>query len=64
LSETVVYAGCVENPIREFSIDKENYSGIGLYIPIKGKYDWNTYFKTLDWYTAAGWNEVTFSWNF
>ena len=22
------------------------------------------YFKTLDWYTAAGWNEVDFSWNF
>lgn len=64
LSETVVYAGCVENPTREFLIDKENYSGIGLYIPIRGKYDWNTYFKTLDWYTAAGWNEVSFSWNF
>ena len=64
LDKTVVYTGCVDKPINIFEINKDNYSGIGLYIPMKDKNAWNSYFKTLDWYTAAGWNEVTFSWGF
>jgi hypothetical protein len=37
---------------------------LGIYIPVSARPKWNTYFKTLDWFTASGWNEVTFSWEF
>jgi len=37
---------------------------LGIYVPVEARPKWNTYFKTLDWYTAAGWSEVDFSWDF
>ena len=67
LEKAVLYKGCVEKARYlnfNYSVDPENYSGLGIYIPTSKRSKWNVYFKTLDWYTASGWNEVTFSWNF
>jgi hypothetical protein len=45
-------------------VDTANYCGLGVYIPIRYNDNWNDFFKTISWYTVAGWNEVTFSWDF
>lgn len=65
LDKTILHKGCLEKarPF-DYGVDVTNYCGLGIYIPIKSRSKWNNYFKTLDWYTASGWNEVTFSWNF
>ena len=47
-----------------YAVDAENYCGLGIYIPVSSRTDWNDYFKTIDWFSASGWNEVTFAWNF
>lgn len=65
LDKTVLYKGCLEKASPgNYSVDASNYSGLGIYVPVEERPKWNTYFKTLDWYTASGWNEVTFSWDF
>ena len=65
LAKTVLYKECMEKTYPyNYAVDADNYSGLGMYIPVAARPKWNTYFKTLDWYTAAGWNEVSFSWNF
>ena len=67
LNKTVLYKGCLEEAryySYDYDVDAENFCGLGLYIPLSSRPKWNTYFKTLDWYTASGWNEVSFSWNF
>ncbi len=65
LGKTILYKGCLEKA-RPFTyaVDAANYSGLGIYIPVEERPKWNTYFKTIEWYNAAGWNEVTFSWDF
>lgn len=65
LEKTVLYKGCIEkaNPSR-YSVNPNKFCGLGMYFPIYSRDSWNEFFKTLDWYTAAGWNEVTFSWDF
>lgn len=65
LDKTVLYKGCLEiaNP-KSYSVDAANYCGLGIYIPVEYRESWNQFFQTIDWYTAAGWNEVTFSWDF
>lgn len=67
LEKTVLYKGCLEEARYtpyNYDVDATNYCGLGIYIPQSNKSKWNPYFKTLDWYEASGWNEVTFSWNF
>ena len=67
MKKTVLYKGCLEKAryySYDYDVDAENYCGMGLYIPLSSRSKWNTYFKTLDWYTASGWNEVSFKWNF
>ena len=65
LEKTVLYKGCLENanPPR-YSVKADQYCGLGMYFPQYSRDEWNQFFKTIDWYTAAGWNEVTFSWDF
>jgi hypothetical protein len=65
LNKTVLFKDCMEiaRP-SNYGVKTENFSGLGIYIPVSSRKKWNTYFKTIDWYTASGWNEVTFSWNF
>lgn len=65
LEKTVLYKGCLEtaSPTR-YSVKADQFCGLGMYVPIYYKDEWNEFFKTIDWYTAAGWNEVTFSWDF
>ena len=65
LNKTVLFKDCMEiaRP-SDYGVDAENFSGLGIYIPVSSRKKWNTYFQTIDWYTASGWNEVTFSWNF
>ena len=63
LKKTVLYKGCLEEAryySYDYDVDAENFCGLGLYIPLSSRPKWNTYFKTLDWYTASGWNEVNF----
>ena len=65
LAKTILYKGCLEKARpASYAVEAMNYSGLGIYIPVEARSNWNKYFKTLDWYTASGWNEVTFSWNF
>lgn len=67
LEKTVLYKGCLEEARYtpyNYDVDATNYCGLGIYIPQSNKSKWNPYFKTLDWYEASGWNEVTFSWSF
>lgn len=65
LNKTVLYKSCLEiaNP-SSYKVDAANYCGLGVYIPIRYNDNWNDFFKTISWYTVAGWNEVTFSWDF
>lgn len=63
LYKTVVYTDFIEDTYY-FNIDGDNYCGLGMYIPVESRPKWNEYFKTLDWYTVAGWNQVDFSWEF
>ena len=67
LEKPVLYKGCLEEARYtpyNYDVDATNYCGLGIYIPQSNKSKWNPYFKTLDWYEASGWNEVTFSWGF
>ena len=67
LEKTVLYKGCLEEARYtpyNYDVDATNYCGLGIYIPQSNKSKWNPYFKTLDWYEASGWSEVTFSWGF
>ena len=65
LGKTILYKGCLEKARpSDYAVRSNRYSGMGIYVPVEERPKWNTDFKTLDWYTAAGWNEVTFSWNF
>ena len=67
LAKTVLHKGCLEKGryySYDYDVDATNYCGLGIYIPVDKRPKWNVYFKTLDWYTASGWSEVTFSWNF
>ena len=65
LEKTILYKNYVDDSIyNTFAVKGENYCGLGLYIPLVSRSAWNETFKTLDWYTAAGWSEVDFSWNF
>ena len=65
LNKTVLYKSCLEiaNP-SSYKVDAANYCGLGVYIPVRYNDNWNDFFKTISWYTVAGWNEVTFSWDF
>ena len=67
MQKAVLYKGCLEDArasYEDYSVDAENYSGLGIYIPTTKRPKWNNYFKTIDWYAVSGWNEVTFSWDF
>ncbi len=41
---------------RGLTVAKDKFSGIGMYLPMREKNTWNDFFKTLQWYSAAGWN--------
>lgn len=65
LEKTILYKNYVEDcNINTFAIKGENYCGLGLYIPLESRGAWYETFKTLDWFTASGWDEVDFNWNF
>ena len=65
LKKTILYKGCLENAKpTSYKVDASNFCGLGIYIPVSSRPKWNEYFKTLDWYTVSGWNEVAFDWNF
>ena len=65
LNKTVIYKDCMETASPSYyGVDVANYCGLGIYVPVSNRKKWNAHFKTIDWYTASGWNEVTFSWNF
>lgn len=57
LDRTVIYKDYVDD-YKLVNIDPDIYSGIGCYIPDDRYSNWNDYFRTLQWYSAAGWNET------
>lgn len=69
LNKTVLYKGCLEET-RSYSdeysydVDVSNFCGLGIYIPIASRYKWNAYLKTIEWCKIAGWNQVSFDWDF
>lgn len=38
------------------TVDENKYSGLGMYLPMAERFNWNNYYKKLSWYTAVGWN--------
>ena len=65
LNKAVVYKACLDRASPSYyKVDPANYCGMGIYIPVQYRKNWNSFFKTISWYTAAGWNEVEFAWNF
>ena len=69
LDKTILYKGCVEEARSyrsgwSYDVDASNFCGLGIYIPGQSYSKWNTYFKTIDWFTASGWSTVDFGWNF
>jgi hypothetical protein len=65
LGKTVLYKGSLDQAYpSNYKVDATNFCGLGMYIPMPNNSNWNRAYKTIDWFTAAGWNEVTFSWNF
>ena len=63
LNKTVLYADCLEDT-EYYTIEKSKFCGLGMYIPVSVRQAWNSTFKTIDWYKAAGWDEITFSWEY
>ena len=57
LSKVVVFKDYVDDA-GFVNIDPEVYSVIVFYIPYKSFSKWNAYFKNLQWYLAAGWDEA------
>lgn len=40
-----------------YTIDEDRFCGIGMYLPnVVSKPSWNSYYKTLSWYEAVGWD--------
>lgn len=59
LGKTIIYKDAVGVSLGVLVLNPERYSGIGCYIPQSGYSNWNNYFKNLQWYSAAGWNEIS-----
>ncbi|MEG1562843.1 MAG: clostripain-related cysteine peptidase [Bacteroides sp.] len=60
LERTIIYKDFIVSDKADIiSIKADSYSGIGCYIPQSFNKKWNLYFKTLQWYAAAGWNNTT-----
>ena len=65
MDKTILFKECLEEAFpKNYAVDADNFCGMGIYIPLANRSKWNEYFKTLEWYTASGWNEVTFNWDF
>lgn len=57
LDKVVVFSDYVDDD-KLVNIDPEIYSGIGCYIPDSRFIKWNAYFRNLQWYSVAGWDET------
>lgn len=67
LAKTVVYKDGLDNSryySSGYDLDMSNYCGIGMYVPMEGYDSWNSCFKTVEWYSVVGWDQVSFNWNF
>ena len=62
LDKTILHKTCLENTTY-YRIEAEKFCGLGMYIPLETRPNWNVYYETIDWYDAAGWNQVNFNWN-
>lgn len=49
MNNTVVYKYTTSS-FASITINKEKYSGVGTYIPVKEYTGWNKYYQTLDWF--------------
>ena len=62
LDKTILHKTCLENTTY-YRIEAEKFCGLGMYIPLETRPNWNVYYETIDWYDAAGWDQVDFNWN-
>lgn len=62
LDKTILHKTCLENTTY-YRIEANKFCGLGMYIPLETRPNWNVYYETIDWYDAAGWNQVDFNWN-
>ena len=53
LSDAVVYKNATNEIFSELKIDKNNYSGLSVYIENTGGNDNDEYYRTTDWYQAT-----------
>jgi hypothetical protein len=69
LNATVVYKAATNftgpylpndatNSGAELQIDPNHFSGLGAYIPKAGQTTYISFFKTLSWFNASGWNQT------
>ncbi len=66
MNDLVIYADCLSEArysYYDYDVDPENFCGLGIYIPCSKTKDWYKNFKDIAWYSAAGWNEITYSWS-
>ena len=59
LNNVIVFKGCIEGSEYAFGgieLKEDCFCGIGMYLPYKvEKSSWNSYYETLSWYKAVGW---------
>lgn len=59
LNNVIVFKGCIEGSEYAFGgieLKEDRFCGIGMYLPYKvEKSSWNSYYETLSWYKAVGW---------
>lgn len=59
LDKAVIYKTCLERAWSGIAPDKDRFCGIGMYLPGRNiKYSWDSYYPSLGWYNAAGWNDL------
>lgn len=64
ISETVVAKDCIDDtripPFNQLITDRNRFCGLGMYLPYltPGKQQWDNYYENLEWFSAAGWNEL------
>lgn len=60
LSNVIIFKGCIEGEDYSYGgikLEEKHFCGIGMYFPYRiKKPEWNTYYETLGWYKAVGWD--------
>lgn len=59
LDKAVTYKICMEESYGGITPRKDTFCGLGMYLPDRSiSVNWDAYYPSLAWYTAAGWNSL------